>query len=43
MAMLEEGVDIGDRRAVDAWIAVFNRRPRAQRDSYSVICSTRPA
>jgi hypothetical protein len=32
MAMLEEGVDIGDRRAVDAWIAGFNRRPRAQRD-----------
>jgi hypothetical protein len=32
MAMLDEGIDIGDRRAVDAWIAAFNRRPRAQRD-----------
>jgi hypothetical protein len=32
MAMLAEGVDIEDRRAVDAWIAAFNGRPRAQRD-----------
>lgn len=32
MAMLDEDVDVGDPRAVDAWIAAFNRRPQALRD-----------
>ena len=30
--MLAEGVDLGDERAVAAWMDEFNARPRAERD-----------
>lgn len=30
---LSEGVDLGDQRAVDAFIAQFNARPRAEREA----------
>jgi hypothetical protein len=30
--MLAEGVDLGDERAVSAWMDEFNARPRAERD-----------
>lgn len=33
MQMLAEGVDPGDQKALDRWMADFNARPRAERDA----------
>ena len=30
-AMLDEGIDITDKAAVDAWVKAFNARPQEER------------
>jgi hypothetical protein len=33
LALEEAGIDLTDQRAIDAWVAEFNMRPRHERDA----------